>query len=69
MNNQSSGNGGATPKLQAMVEPPSTNIGGQGPATDTSASAPAPTDVSSPGGAPGPMAPDSAKGGHLTAPK
>jgi len=65
MNNQTSVDGAASPKLQPMMGPPSNDNSGQGPATDSLTGTPAPADAANQSGAPGPMAPDSAKGGHV----
>ena len=64
MNNQNSGNGGASPKLQAMVDPASKDTSGQGPAADSLTGTPAPADTLSQGGAPDPAEPDGVKIGH-----
>jgi len=65
MNNQTSGNGGASPKLQPTIDGASNNIGGQGPATDSLTDTSVPTDIVGQDPAPGTMAPDSVKGGHV----
>ena len=65
MKNQTNVNDGASPELQAMGDPASKDISGQGPAADSSTGTPVPADGANQSGAPGPMAPDSAKGGHV----
>jgi hypothetical protein len=65
MRNQSSGKGGGSVKLQAMKKAPTPkNISGHGPAAGSSAGKSTVAAVASQGAAPGPMAPDSVKGGH-----
>jgi hypothetical protein len=70
MNNQSSGSGGGSPKVQAMKGPASKTVGGQGPAVDASmgtatvaGSAASAADLSS-GAADSPIVPDGVKIGH-----
>ena len=65
MNNQSSGNGGASPKLQATVDSASKATSGQGPVADSLTGASTPADTAGQSPTPGPMVPDSEKGGHV----
>ena len=64
MSNQNSGNGGASPELQAMVDPASKDARGQLPAADSLTGTSTPADKAGQGAAPGTIAPDSVKGGH-----
>jgi hypothetical protein len=64
MNNQTSVDGAASPKLQPMMGPPSNDNSGQGPAVDGLTGPPVPADIASEGRAPGRIKPDSVKGGH-----
>jgi hypothetical protein len=64
MNNQTSVDGAASPKPQAMGDPASKDISGQGPAADSLTGTPAPGEIASEGGAPGRIKPDSVKIGH-----
>jgi hypothetical protein len=63
MSNQGSGNGGASPKLQAMVDPASKNISAQ-PAADSATGTSVPADTAGQSSAPGPMVPAGEKGGQ-----
>jgi hypothetical protein len=65
MNNQPSTNGGVSPELQPMIDPAPNDSSGQAPPAVSLESAPLPADIAGQSGAPGPMAPDSAKGGHV----
>jgi hypothetical protein len=65
MNNQNSGNGGASPKVQAMVDPASKDTSGQGPAADSLTGTSTPADTAGQSAAPGTIVPDSEKGGHV----
>jgi hypothetical protein len=65
MKNQTSGKGGASPKIQAMKGPTSKTVGGKGPAADSSKGKSAVSaGAGGPSGGSGAMAPDSVKGGH-----
>jgi hypothetical protein len=64
MNNQNSGNGGASPKLQAMVDPASKDTSGQGPAADSFTGTSTPADTAGQSAASGTIVPASEKGGH-----
>jgi hypothetical protein len=65
MNNQNSSNGGASPKLQAMVDPASKDTSGPGPAAVALTGTATPADTAGQSATPGPMVPDSEKGGHV----
>jgi hypothetical protein len=65
MNNQSSGNGGASPKLQAMVDPASKDTSGQGPVADSLTGTSTPANTTGQSATPGTIVPDSEKGGHV----
>jgi hypothetical protein len=66
MKNQTSGNRGGSSKFQAMKDPASKTVSGKGPAADTSKGKSTGAAIAAnQSSAPGPMAPDSVKGGHL----
>ena len=64
MKNQTSGKGGASPELQPKIDPASKNISGQAPMAVSLRGMSVPTSNASQSGPPGPIEPDSAKGGH-----
>jgi hypothetical protein len=65
MKNQTTGNGGASPKLHAIVNPASKKISERGPAADSSkGKSNVPASVAGQSAAPGSMVPHSEKGGH-----
>jgi len=64
MKNQSSVKGGTSPELQPKIDPASKNISGQEPVAVSLRGISVPTGNASQSGLPGPIEPDSAKGGH-----
>jgi len=65
MNNQSSRSGGRSDKVQAVKKgSASKTVSGKGPAADSLTGTSTPADTAGQSAAPGPIAPDSVKGGH-----
>jgi hypothetical protein len=64
MSNQNSGSGGTSPEVQPVIDPASNSNSGQTPPVVALTSTSVPAGVDSQSGAPGPIVPDGAKGGH-----
>jgi hypothetical protein len=64
MNNQNSGNGGASPDLQPTIDPPSNDTSGQAPPVVALTNPSVPAITASQSDTSGPMVPASVKGPH-----